>query len=85
MACFFYEGKHFGQQIHDFQEKKVAELLDNNPFNLSNPQGVELAQREIQKEFEGLFPQIASAVFDQVKRDVSASVLINFTQRAHKV
>ena len=68
-------------RLHEFQEKKVSELLGNNPFNLSNPQGIGLAQREIQKEFEGLFPQLASDIFDQVKKDVSASVLINFTQR----
>jgi len=75
----------FEKQIHDFQCRKVSELLETNPFNLSNREGIELAQREIQKEFEGIFPQLSSDIFDQAKKDVSTSILVNFMQKIHKV
>jgi hypothetical protein len=75
----------FEKEIHDFQGRKVSELLKSNPFNLSNKEGIQLAQREIQREFEGIFPQLSPDIFDQAKKDVATSILINLTQRAHKV
>jgi len=67
--------------IAEFKAKKVAELLKENPFNLSTKAGIILAQKEISKMVETEISQLASPIFKRVQGDIASSVLIGFIQQ----
>ena len=68
-------------QMHSFHEQKVSGLMSSNPFNLSNSEGITLAQKVISQDIDRDIPDLVSDVFNQVKKDIAASVLMDYLRK----
>lgn len=69
------------QKIDFFKEKKLQELLAENPFNLSNPSGIKLAQGKICEEVGSEISEISSGIFRSMRMDIASSVLVSYVSK----
>ncbi len=64
--------------IVQFKSEKMQELLKENPFNLGNSSGRQIAYEKISSEIENKISDLAGAIFKDVRNDIAFSVLSSY-------
>ena len=71
------------REIRAFEEAKIKDLLEENPFNLKCKRGIHLAQKEISGELASKISDLSSPLFEKLRMDRAAAILMGYV-RANK-
>lgn len=69
------------QKVDSFKERKITELLQENPFNLETPSGIKLAQEKISEQIKNEISELAAEFFLKLRMDIASSVLVGYVQK----
>ena len=68
------------REIRSFEDAKIKDLLEENPFNLKCERGIVLAQKEISGELASKISDLSSPLFEKLRKDIATSILLGYVR-----